>query len=186
MQGHSEVPLNDNGIAQAGRLADRLRGIGVDRIHSSDLRRAAMTAAIIAARTGAPVVWDPTLRERDPGELTERPYDEVMEFFNDWDFIPPGGESFPDFDERVRQSFGALVRNKANRGLKIAIVSHGMVCAAFLRTCLGDPGDEMTAIRWRNAALSIVDYDGSWKPVLLADASHLDEPEDASASATGA
>ena len=68
-QGQADPPLSDLGRRQAREAA---RAIGaVDAVWSSDLQRAAETAAIISADIGVgPVVLDPDLRERDAGEYS--------------------------------------------------------------------------------------------------------------------
>lgn len=115
VQGHAEIPLNDLGIAQAARLARRFTGVRLDRIYASDLRRATMTAAILAAHTGAPLLYDPGLRERDPGALTHRDYHESIRFFTDPTYEPPEGETHGDFIARVRRTFEALIEREVAR-----------------------------------------------------------------------
>lgn len=117
VQGHAEIPLNDLGIAQAARLARRFTGVRLDRIYASDLRRATMTAAILAAHTGAPLLYDPGLRERDPGDLTHKDYQESIRFFTDPAYEPPGGETHHDFLARVRKTFEALIEREVAREL---------------------------------------------------------------------
>ena len=48
----ADVPLNERGMRQAERLAQRLSAHGFVRIVCSDLLRARMTAAPLAARSG--------------------------------------------------------------------------------------------------------------------------------------
>ena len=68
LQGASDIPLNDNGRAQARAAAPALaRMAPVATIVSSDLSRAHETAQIIAEAMGADVVTDPRLRERSYG-----------------------------------------------------------------------------------------------------------------------
>ena len=59
LQGWQDIPLNDTGLAQAARLAQRLRDDVVDTpfaaLYSSDLRRARATAQAVAAAVGLPV-----------------------------------------------------------------------------------------------------------------------------------
>jgi broad specificity phosphatase PhoE len=64
VQGHSDVALNAVGSAQAATAAAALAALHPDVIVSSDLRRAADTAAALAAATDLPVHRDPRLRER--------------------------------------------------------------------------------------------------------------------------
>lgn len=187
IQGHAEVPLNDAGISQVAQLAQRMADLPLDEIQASDLRRTAMTASIVAAHTGAPIMWEPRFRERDPGELTNKTYEEAMAFFTDPDYHPPGGESVPDFVRRVESGFSNLVATQGTSDKYIAVICHGMVCAAFLRICLGYSLEQVAEIRWPNACLTIADYEGSWKLVTLGDASHVDaEPNSDPAATTGA
>ena len=47
LQGRSDVPLNETGIAQARAAAEKLTGIRFDRVYTSPLIRAIQTAKII-------------------------------------------------------------------------------------------------------------------------------------------
>lgn len=191
IQGHTEVPINQTGIDQATRLARRMSGVPLDIIYSSDVRRAAMTAAILSSHTGVRVAYEPLWRERNPGELIHKPYEECMEFFTSADFHPPGGESLGTFEDRVRSAATRLLEQEASTAAQrhVAVVSHGMVCAAFLRTHFSDPAFQQPVLRWRNTSLTIADYyDGEWRLITLSDASHLDEevPSATEATAVGA
>jgi len=64
VQGQTDVPLNALGRQQAVDAAELLVKLKPDAIVSSDLRRAADTAAALAALTGLPVRPDQRLRER--------------------------------------------------------------------------------------------------------------------------
>ena len=68
-QGQADPPLSNLGRRQAREAAQAIGA--VDAVWSSDLQRAAETAAIISADIGVgPVVLDPDLRERDAGEYS--------------------------------------------------------------------------------------------------------------------
>jgi len=54
MKGEMDEPLSDKGIQQAAELKDILLKLGIQRIVSSTLKRAAQTAAVIASETGIP------------------------------------------------------------------------------------------------------------------------------------
>ena len=97
LQGRSDHPLNDQGMAQAAALGDwfRAQGIVFDRVYSSPLRRAVQTARLIAGQD-ADLVLDPRLTEMDYGpyegmDLTH-PAPEVLTFFRDFIHNPaPAG-----------------------------------------------------------------------------------------------
>ncbi len=67
VQGHTDVDLDDIGLREAAEAAPAIAAFGPDLIVSSDLRRAAHTAAALAEVTGLPVEYDARLRERDFG-----------------------------------------------------------------------------------------------------------------------
>ncbi|MBI3736367.1 histidine phosphatase family protein, partial [Candidatus Sumerlaeota bacterium] len=115
IQGHGEVPLNTTGKKQAARLGERLRAEGIELIYSSDVRRAAMTAEILASHIGAPIEFDALWRERNPGDLIHKPYDEAGAFFSDPDYAPKGGEGVAEFDARIRAAAENLLKKEKAR-----------------------------------------------------------------------
>lgn len=66
-QGHADVPLDAVGEAQAEAVAPVLAALSPVAVWSSDLARAAGTAAVVAAEAGLEPVLDPRLREFDVG-----------------------------------------------------------------------------------------------------------------------
>ncbi len=185
-QGHDEVPLSDLGVRQAALLAQRMQDLPLDQIYSSDLRRAVMTASIIAAYTGAPIRYDAGFRERDPGELTGLPYMDAMEFFSDAAYAPPKGERWDEFEGRVRAAFEALVQSPGMADARVAVVAHGMVCGAVLRCFFGYSFEERLNVPFPNASITTLAYDGAWALEQLADASHLDALSPGAEHAAGA
>jgi probable phosphoglycerate mutase len=63
VQGHTDIPLNTTGLAQAAALAEELQAEPLVAVFSSDLARARATAATIADRHGLLVSFVPDLRE---------------------------------------------------------------------------------------------------------------------------
>ncbi|NPC43115.1 histidine phosphatase family protein [Nocardioides sp. zg-1230] len=77
-QGHADVPLDEVGEAQAKAVAPVLAALSPVAVWSSDLARAAGTAAVVAAEAGLEPVLDARLREFDIGPhrvgLTDEQY----------------------------------------------------------------------------------------------------------------
>ena len=96
-----DVPLSDVGKAQACRLAEHLEGLSPTLILTSDYQRALDTTSQIVKLTGVAVMKSPLLRERNFGDWRGTPYAELDFDPFDPDRIPPGGESWADFDVRV-------------------------------------------------------------------------------------
>jgi len=128
-----ETPLSPRGIEQADRLARRLAGEGIGRILTSDLLRAAMTAERIHAATGAPIVHEPLLHERNFGDLRGTAYDDLgVDLFAE-DLDPAGGESWAVFHERVTTAWAVIRAAAAATPGNLAVVTHGLVCLSLVQ-----------------------------------------------------
>jgi probable phosphoglycerate mutase len=134
-----EVPLNEEGIAQANAVAAALAEIELDRVLCSGLPRTLETAAIVAPRA-EPESW-PELREIQGGRLSEIPADALQrEFVHAFRGVIPNetrflrGESIGELFDRV---LPALERLVSDDGWHTALaVLHGGVNRAILSYAL--------------------------------------------------
>ena len=127
-----DVPLNERGIRQAEQLARRLLADGFVHILCSDLLRARMTAAPLAARSGITIEENPLLQERNFGDLRGLPYDALTENPFAPGFVPPNGEDWPAFHARVAEAFAFIVRRRRSLNGTLVVVTHGLVCRALV------------------------------------------------------
>lgn len=141
LQGRSDIPMNDEGKAQAeaagGKLAEH--GVCASRIYSSPLIRAVQTAEIIGARAGSPdvpVQTDERLIEMDYGpyegmDLTS-PAPEVMAFFMDFAGTPApeGMEQLSAVVSRAGE-FLEEIKEEAGRG-DVIISTHAIAMKGLL------------------------------------------------------
>ena len=126
MQGRSDNPLNETGIAQAEEAAGRFAGMGVqiDRVYSSPLIRAVQTAERIAP--DAELIIDERLIEMDYGPYEgmdlRNPAPEVMEFFMDFVNVPApeGMEPLPDIVERLGRFLEDIACEAEGRNILIS------------------------------------------------------------------
>ena len=140
IQGHTDIPLNATGQRQAARMAQALAHEELAAVYSSDLLRAAATAAPLAQAAGLPVVHDRALRERHFGAFEGASFREIEQRWPDdarrWRqrdpaFAPGGGESLLQFYDRV---VAATLRLAAGHpGQAIALVAHGGVLDCLYR-----------------------------------------------------
>ncbi len=144
LQGHLDIPLNEQGERQAAALGAHLQDEVLDAIVSSDLRRASQTAREIARRQGLPLHLDRGLRERCFGGFENLHYGEIErrypQEFAAWKardidaVLPPGerpGETLRQFHERAIATILRLARR--HRGRRIALVAHsGVLESAYL------------------------------------------------------
>jgi broad specificity phosphatase PhoE len=169
-----DSPLSPRGIAQAERLAQSLAAQGISRIVSSDLPRATMTAAPLQRATGAPLLLDALLQERNFGDLRGTPYAQL-----DVDpfapaYVPPNGESWETFYLRVERAWAVIREAAIASGGHLAVVTHGLVCRALAARHLSLPPGEETPARWENASLTIADGTAPWRVRMLNSIAHLD------------
>lgn len=153
-----DIPLNERGMRQAERLADRLQTFDIRQIVCSDLQRARMTAAPIAARLGLPVELTPLLQERNFGDLRGRSYLDVGGNPFAPDFVPPNGESWPVFHLRVEQAFAYIAKLRAELAEgDLLVVTHGLVCRAMFERHIVWQESGQPPERFHNTAVNILD-----------------------------
>jgi probable phosphoglycerate mutase len=148
---HGQSTWNANGLVQgqspqAGSLTTRgrreaataarqldVQADGIDAVVSSDLDRAAATAAIIGGHLGVPVEVDQGLREQRLGQLEgcglagrlggAGVAEMVAALWHDPDRRPPGGESVSEMYSRVCAALDRIAT--AHPGGQIVVVTHG-------------------------------------------------------------
>lgn len=110
VQGFTDTPLNETGRQQAHELAERVAGMRVASLWTSDLSRAAETAEIVGRRIGLGPQADARLREGYRGEWEGRRFIDIEREdpagYAAWrragpNFRFPGGESLQEHADRV-------------------------------------------------------------------------------------
>ena len=115
--------LSERGRELARELGNRRRDDGIDRVFTSDLRRAVDTAEIAFAGSEIRLEQDPRLRECHYGELDGAPVERVTETRLDRIDVPfPGGESYMDVVRRTRKFLDDLLRDRD--GSRILVIAH--------------------------------------------------------------
>ena len=177
-QGQTDIPLDDTGEAQAEYAARRLATLRPDVIFSSDLTRAAGTAAPLAKLTGLAVILDKDLRERSGGSwegLTDR---EIAERYPaeraSWN--PPDGEPTTAVADRVAVALRRVADNVADDGLAV-VVSHGAALRLGMARILGLTEDVFGVLGpLSNCAWSVVGLRNDRWRLLEHNAGTLPEP----------
>ncbi|MBC7415247.1 MAG: histidine phosphatase family protein [Herminiimonas sp.] len=193
MQGHLDIALNDAGLQQAAALGQALRLEEFDAIVSSDLQRASMTAAAVAAGRTLTVGIDAGLRERCFGGFEGLLYDELSTrhpaAYAAWkarelDTRYPAGanvaETLREFSDRSLRTIDRLAASVADGRpvhRRIALVTHGGVLECAYRAATGTslelPRDfailnaSVNRLRWTAGRLEVLRW---------ADVDHLQLP----------
>ena len=174
----ADTPLSPRGLGQADQLARRLAGEGIASILASDLPRAAMTAERLRAATGAPVAYEPLLHERNFGELRGTAYADLSVDLFAPDLVPPGGESWAVFDQRVTAAWEVMRAASDAAPGHLAVVTHGLVCRSLVKHHFRLAGGEAVPLRFGNTSVTIVDAAAPWTVRLVNCTAHLDAAAD--------
>ena len=126
MQGRSDHPLNEAGIAQAEEAAERFAemGVRIDKVYTSPLVRALQTAKKIAP--DAELTVDERLIEMDYGPYEGmdlmNPAPEVIDFFMDFVNVPApeGMEPLPDIVKRLGNFLEEIAMEAESKNILIS------------------------------------------------------------------
>jgi broad specificity phosphatase PhoE len=181
--GSSDIPLDDIGVRQAERIADRLaRGTRADAIVTSPLIRARVTAETIGKKLGLEPVIHPGLVEMNFGDLEGLTLDVAAERYpelaaraldKDGDLTWPNGDSRQGFHDRVLVTFLDILREYSQHA--VIVVAHGGVLGSFLAQVEGNHPNNWQAYQLANCGLSHIDFRAQHTAVHFKnDCQHLD------------
>jgi glucosyl-3-phosphoglycerate phosphatase len=153
VQGQTDVPLNALGKQQAVDAAELLIKMRPDVIVSSDLQRAADTAAALAALTGHSITYDERLRERFFGSWQGLTMTEVAgqypEQYARWTAGQDVGgdvESLDDLGKRVSEGLQSAAE-LAPPGGTVVVTTHGAAARQGMGHLLGWPLEQLRTLR---------------------------------------
>ena len=143
IQGHTDIELNENGIEQAKKTAEKLKKIEFDEAFSSDLSRAKRTAEIIALEKKIAVKTTELLREKTFGKHEGKNYKmfdkELEEHLASFEALTDEGRwkyRYEDVesDEQVASRFITFIREiaVAYSDKTVLIATHAGVISLFL------------------------------------------------------
>jgi phosphoserine phosphatase len=119
IQGTLDIPLNEQGLAEAARIAEQLRGKEIEVIYSPPTLPAEQTAKIIAKALNIRTRKLDRLQNMDlglwQGMLVEDVRHKQPKVYRQWqeqpeNVCPPQGEMLADADDRVRSAVTKLVK----------------------------------------------------------------------------
>ncbi len=174
IQGHSDIPLNDEGRRQAGLLAERLvterESVQWDFIVASELSRAQETAQIIADRLHIPLLEpDQRLKERSFGQVEGLTWQEREEKWGaDWETLELGQEKVEDIQARGLEFLNHTMEQYPEQN--ILVVSHGGFLSQLFTLLLKEAHTE----RIGNLSLTVLERtEQEWTTILYNNMQHL-------------
>jgi len=145
IMGERPVPLNQNGVTQAARLAIQLSALASPHLYASPMTRTKQTAEILAATLRATVIDEPDVREIGVGEWEGHHWNEFDGhparcgwYTSPKDARPPGGETLAEVQQRAVAAMTRILGRK-EKGPAL-IVTHAdvirTIVAHYLETDL--------------------------------------------------
>ncbi|MFS0784453.1 histidine phosphatase family protein [Bacillus sp. 1P06AnD] len=170
-QGCADIPLDETGILQGKKLAERLSSDKWHTIYSSDLLRAKQTAELISERLDSiDILYDPRLREVNGGLIegtTEA--ERIAKWGPDWRSLDLGLEETEKATERGLSATQDILRLHA--GKNILVISHGAIITYLLKEWL--PSADWEAPMLNTSVTKLVCNDKGWKCLLFNCTAHL-------------
>ncbi|MBI4447970.1 histidine phosphatase family protein [Candidatus Woesearchaeota archaeon] len=167
-QGQTHGRLNENGVAQAKKVAQRLKGEKIDVAYSSDLQRAADTAKeILKFHPSVETHFVKELREfskgknfdGQPSHVYKKHYKEQYKksqiSFHAYKW--PGGESFVEAQKRIANFYKELI--KRHLGKTVLIVSHGGLIASLLLHLKKLGFEKYYEVEPKNTGVTVIEVD---------------------------
>ena len=168
--GFLDVGLNKTGKIQAKRLIGIFKEEKIDKVYTSDRKRAIQTARIIFKK--ARIEKIPDLREVHFGVFEGLTYKEIMAkypvIYKKWlkdpfSVRPPKGEHIQDFKKRIVTALHRIV--KLNKNKTVAVFTHGGAISIYMGHLLKS-GKFWEQIP-QSASVSILEFKGKKPKIKL-------------------
>ncbi|ARK24393.1 histidine phosphatase family protein [Sporosarcina sp. P37] len=167
-QGSSNIPLDEEGVETARKLAERLAEEKWDIIFTSPMIRARQTADLLAEQSGVPVVEDDRLRERSGG---------LIEGTTEQERLQKWGPKWRELDLKFETAESVIARGlefvnekiSENPDQRLLIVSHGSFIKRIIAALMED---SQYAVTIDNTSLTVIDAEKK-SCLLLNDTAHL-------------
>ncbi len=165
--GWDQSHLTERGREHAAIAKKRLEGLTFDKVYSSDLNRTIETQQIAYPCENAERCE--LVREINVGDLMGKHKDENKEKYgerylinrNVLDFSDYNGESYDEFNRRIRKFLEILERSEYEN---VAVFCHGGVMHIMLDIVAGIKIYDKLAFNCSNCGVCIFEYDGKqWK-----------------------
>ncbi|MCR4895410.1 MAG: histidine phosphatase family protein [Lachnospiraceae bacterium] len=141
LQGRTDIPLNEEGRAQAKAAAEEIRDLHLDICFVSPLQRATETAQILLAGRDIPIVQDDRLKEMCFGiyegvensfQIPDCPVNQLFQAPEEYKVPVEGGESLEELYARTGAFLKEQVYPLTEQGKDVLIVGHGAMNCSII------------------------------------------------------
>ena len=167
LQGHTDIPLNEEGRQSAWKTGEDLKGISFSAAFCSPLQRARETAELILSGSKTAIQADERLIELSFGsaegmflaDLAEEKRPTFRLFAQPEEYVPPvGGESYASLLSRCHSFLEEVILPREKEWRHVLIVAHGGTVRGLFSTMFDKASDEIYGSHvQKNCAVNIVD-----------------------------
>jgi alpha-ribazole phosphatase len=163
--GQMDVQLSLQGRRNLRWASEKLSFYPVEAVYSSDLRRALLTAEVVARNAGLTVELRQALREMHFGKWQGHSWEAIQQQFPRlarlWvEKFPygsiPGAELFDEFKKRVQGGLRRIVQK--HPGGCVLVVTHAGVIRVALGQALGIRDEDLYRMAQDYCSLNVIDY----------------------------
>lgn len=163
--GKLDVSLNQTGRLQAEGWKEFFQDITFGRVYVSERKRTKETAEIALGHRDIPLIEDNRINEIDFGEFEGRNHEEIKRLYpveyeswnSNWkEFSPPGGESYVQFYNRIKNFMDEILQTDEE---DVLITAHGGVIRSIYCYVLEGNMDFYWRFASKNGDLSIIKYE---------------------------
>ena len=148
MQGRTDAPLNETGIAQAKAMRQKIGDVHFDAVYSSPLQRAVLTASILADVPRDQVIVDPRIIEVDFGKYELRRYYGLGPAMTCYWLLPellPAPDTVEPISSMTERTQSFLKEIEEKDYENVLVTCHG----GIMRAVCGYLDDRKNGIMWR-------------------------------------
>jgi alpha-ribazole phosphatase len=167
--GGLDAGLSQKGINQCINARKYILNIEFQKVYISESCRTRQSAEILLKDVSEEFIIDKRLNELSFGDFEGKTYEEIIRLYpeeekqwrQNWkEFCPPGGESYREFYERVKDFMVSLeALNEEN----ILVITHGGVIRAAYTYIMGGDLDIYWKFASKNCDISLIKYEyGNW------------------------
>lgn len=168
--GFTDISINDIGKIRARKIKKKLKGLKIDKIFCSDLKRSWQTAKIIFNHKKCFITKTPNLREIDFGIWDGLNFKQVIKeqplIYKKWLKNPfsvdiPDGEKMSSFVNRIKKELKSIVKDNTQK--TVAMVGHAGPLRVILNAALGIKRKDFWKAEIKPQTIYIIKYNNLLK-----------------------
>lgn len=169
--GIKDIGLTRAGRQEAKKIKEKIKGLKVDRVFCSDLKRSWQTAEIIFSNRTCKIIKNPHLREINFGKWEGLTYIQIVRRYPStckrWLKDPfsvniPKGQKLSHFVRKIKNELKKIVDRNTDK--TVALITHSGVIRVILNTIRGIKKKDFWQLKINPCSVYIIEYKKQLRP----------------------